>query len=170
VVSACAPGAACAAGAQNKNPFEAVLQSAEPAKPAQPGQTPKPTLEAPKPVEEVKPVGLEGSVEEIQFRGARRVPQDTMRALIFTKKGDKFEPESLRRDFMALWNTGRFDDITLETEPGKVGMIVRFVVVERRDWFVDHLRGDEIDHRLRDSGPLQGAQSRACGRIAIRPQ
>ena len=117
---------------QNKNPFEAVPQTAEPAKPAQPGQTPKPALEAPKPVEEVKPVALEDSVEEIQFRGARRVPQDTLRALIFTKKGDKFDPESLRRDFMALWNTGRFDDITLETEPGKVGMIVRFVVVERR--------------------------------------
>ncbi len=75
---------------------------------------------------------LENAVEEIQFRGARRVPQDTLRALIFTKKGDKFDPESLRRDFMALWNTGRFDDIVLETEPGKVGMIVRFVVVERR--------------------------------------
>jgi outer membrane protein insertion porin family len=117
---------------QNKNPFEAVPQSAEPAKPAQPGQTPKPTLEAPKPVEEVKPVGLEDSVEEIQFRGLRRVPQDVMRAQIFTKKGDKFDPEALRRDFMALWNTGRFDDIILETEPGKVGMIVRFVVVERR--------------------------------------
>jgi outer membrane protein insertion porin family len=117
---------------QNKNPFETVPQSAEPAKPAQPGQTPKPAFEAPKTVEEVKPVGLENAVEEIQFRGARRVPQDTLRALIFTKKGDKFDPESLRRDFMALWNTGRFDDITLETEPGKVGMIVRFVVVERR--------------------------------------
>jgi outer membrane protein insertion porin family len=113
------------------NPFE-VVPLAEPAKPAQPGQTPKPALEAPKPVEEAKPVELENAVEEIQFRGARRVPQDTLRALIFTKKGDKFEPEALRRDFMALWNTGRFDDITLETEPGKVGMIVRFVVVERR--------------------------------------
>ena len=120
------------AAPQNKNPFETVPQSAEPAKPAQPGQTPKPAFEAPKTVEEVKPVGLENAVEEIQFRGARRVPQDTLRALIFTKKGDKFDPESLRRDFMALWNTGRFDDVTLETEPGKVGMIVRFVVVERR--------------------------------------
>ena len=33
---------------------------------------------------------------------------------------------------MALWNTGRFDDIRLETEPGRTGLIVRFVLTERR--------------------------------------
>ena len=33
---------------------------------------------------------------------------------------------------MALWNTGRFDDIRLEREPGKTGWIVTFVVTERR--------------------------------------
>jgi len=33
---------------------------------------------------------------------------------------------------MLLWNTGRFDDIRLETEPGRTGLIVRFVVTERR--------------------------------------
>src|SRR5262249_3745103 len=36
------------------------------------------------------------------------------------------------RDFMALWNTGRFDDIRLEREPGKEGWIIRYVLVERR--------------------------------------
>jgi outer membrane protein insertion porin family len=33
---------------------------------------------------------------------------------------------------MALWNTGRLDDIRLEIEPGKTGQIVRFVVTERQ--------------------------------------
>jgi outer membrane protein insertion porin family len=33
---------------------------------------------------------------------------------------------------MALWNTGRFDDIRLEREPGDSGWIVRFVLTERR--------------------------------------
>ena len=50
-------------------------------------------------------------IESIQFRGARRVPQDTLRALIFSKVGDVYNEETLRRDFMALWNTNRFDDI-----------------------------------------------------------
>ena len=32
---------------------------------------------------------------------------------------------------MALWNSGRFDDLRIEREPGKEGWIIRFVVVER---------------------------------------
>ena len=71
-------------------------------------------------------------IEGIEFRGARRVPQDTLRAMIFSKVGDVYNEDTLRRDFMALWNTNRFDDIRLETEKGeRGGMIVRFVVTER---------------------------------------
>jgi len=54
-----------------------------------------------------------------------------MQALIFSKKGDRFDEQALHRDFVALWNTGRFDDIRIEREPGKEGWIIRFVVVER---------------------------------------
>ena len=70
-------------------------------------------------------------IEAIEFRGARRVRQDTLQAIIFSKKGDTFDEESLHRDFIALWNSGRFDDLRIEREPGKEGWIVRFVVVER---------------------------------------
>jgi outer membrane protein insertion porin family len=112
------------------NPFETVPQT-----PQQPAPAP-PRLEAPKPAPGVQP-GAPGQppqniIEDIEFRGARRIPQDTLRAMIFTKKGDKYDPASLNRDLLALWNTGRFDDITIEREPGKTGWIVRFVVVERR--------------------------------------
>ncbi len=119
---------------QAPSPFESVPLSNE-AKPApqQPGQA-KPVLEAPKPAAgEPQTTGpIEDVVEAIEFRGARRVPQDTLKALIFTKKGDKFDPETLNRDFMALWNTGRYDDIRLEREGGKTGWILRFVLTERR--------------------------------------
>ncbi|MFN7542432.1 MAG: outer membrane protein assembly factor BamA [Acidobacteriota bacterium] len=71
-------------------------------------------------------------IEAIEFRGSRRVPQDTLRALIISKKGDKYSDDSLNRDFMALWNTSRFDDIRLEREAGRTGWIIRFVVTERR--------------------------------------
>ena len=71
-------------------------------------------------------------IEAFEFRGAKRVPQDTLKALIISKPGDIYNEETLRRDFMILWNTGRFDDIRLETEPGRTGLIVRFVVTERR--------------------------------------
>jgi outer membrane protein insertion porin family len=119
---------------QAPSPFESV-PTAEQAKPApaqpQPGQT-KPVLEAPKPATDQPEGPIEDVVEAVEFRGARRVPQDTLRALIFTKKGDKFEQESLNRDFMTLWNTGRYDDIRLEREAGKTGWILRFILTERR--------------------------------------
>ena len=90
----------------------------EPVKPPEPGQA--------------QPALAENVVEGIEFRGARRVPQDTLRALIFSKNGDVYNEDTLRRDFMALWNTNRFDDIRLETEKGeRGGVIIRFVVTER---------------------------------------
>ncbi len=121
------------------SPFERVPQAADPAKPetppAKPQQPERPGFEAPLPPEEepaAAPGEVENVIEAIEFRGARRVPQDTLRALIFSKPGDRVDAEALQRDFMALWNTGRFDDITLEREPGKTGWIIRFRLVERR--------------------------------------
>jgi outer membrane protein insertion porin family len=117
-----------------QNPFETVPEQAQPQqnKPAAPAPQ-QPALEAPKPAEQPK-VQLAGqAIEDIQFRGQRRVPQDTLRALISSKKGDIFSDDDLHRDFMALWNSGRFDDIHMETEPGPGGgVIVRFIVTERR--------------------------------------
>ena len=114
-----------------QNPFETVPEAA----PQQPAQPPKaqPQLEAPKPAEQPKPPAAGQVIEGIEFRGERRVPLDTLRALVSSKKGDIFNEDDLHRDFMQLWNSGRFDDIRMETEPGPGGgLIVRFVVTERR--------------------------------------
>jgi len=132
-----APPATPPAQKKSANPFETVPQAAEqpkptpPPKPASPFEKPpeQPAAQPPKPEQ---PQQIEDIIEAIEFRGARRVPQDTLRALIFSKKGDKIDGETLHRDFMALWNTGRFDDITLEREPGRTGWILRFRVTERR--------------------------------------
>ncbi|MBZ5601090.1 MAG: outer membrane protein assembly factor BamA [Acidobacteriia bacterium] len=114
------------------NPFETIPQTAEPPK-EQPPQPQLPKLETPKPTEEPKPnINPQDVIDSVVFRGARRVPQDTLRALIVTKAGDKYDPEQLNRDFMALWNTGRFDDIRLEREPGTKGWILTFILTERR--------------------------------------
>jgi outer membrane protein insertion porin family len=127
------------------NPFETIPQAtpAAPQSPAQqraPGPAPVQTPQFENPVP--SPAGAPPAapqqtlapdvVEAIEFRGSRRVPQDTLRAMIFTRKGDIYSEETMRRDFMALWNTNRFDDIRLETEKGDLGgMIVRFVLTER---------------------------------------
>ncbi len=121
---------------KQQNPFETVPQAPAQPKPApQPSapQQAKPPSEAPKGAPAIPPpTSPQDIIEAIEFRGSRRVPQDTLRAMISTKVGDRYDPEALHRDFMALWNTGRFDDITLETEQGKAGVIVRFVLVERQ--------------------------------------
>ena len=124
------------------SPFETIPTAPAPTPPAtppaapaaapaaQPGQ--RPQLETPK-AEAAPAVNPNGQViEAFEFRGAKRVPQDTLKALIISKPGDVYSEETLRRDFMILWNTGRFDDIRLEAEPGRLGLIVRFVVTERR--------------------------------------
>ncbi|MGH9632812.1 MAG: POTRA domain-containing protein, partial [Bryobacteraceae bacterium] len=119
---------------RNQNPFEAVPKSTEPAKPQQPAEPKQQTpFETPKTAEPAKPAppGQE-VIADIEFRGSRRVPQDTLRAMIITKRGDRFNEETLQRDFMALWNTGRFDDIRLEREMTEDGLIVRFLLTERR--------------------------------------
>ncbi len=110
-------------------PFETVPVGAE--EPPKPG--PAPPFQAPKALEPVAPAlaANQNVIGEIQFRGSRRVPQDTLRALIFMKVGDTYNEETLRRDFNALWNTGRFDDISLESEPGANGLVLRFIVTER---------------------------------------
>ncbi|HTQ57034.1 MAG TPA: outer membrane protein assembly factor BamA [Bryobacteraceae bacterium] len=111
-----------------QNPFETVPEAPKQEQPQQP------KLEAPKPTPEAPKVQAGGKViEAIDFRGQRRVPQETLRALISTKKGDIYNEDDLHRDFMSLWNSGRFDDITLETEAGpNGGVILTWVVTERR--------------------------------------
>lgn len=72
-------------------------------------------------------------IETIEFRGARRTPQNTLRALIASKPGDAYSEEAVRRDFNALWNTHRFDDIHVETGKGaRGGVAVMFTLIERQ--------------------------------------
>jgi outer membrane protein insertion porin family len=112
-----------------QNPFETIPQAAQEPKPEppKPAQAPTPQVQTTTPDRPPQDI-----VEAIDFRGVRRVPQDTLRAMIFTKAGDPYDEEGLHRDFMALWNTNRFDDIHMEREAGERGWIVRFVLVERR--------------------------------------
>lgn len=118
--------------------FENVPEA--PQKPTQPTQPQNPTS-----IQEAKPAAVgENIIEAVDFRGQHKVPQDTLRALIYTKKGDVYDEESIHRDFIALWNTGRFDDLRVETEKGPSGgIILRFVVTERRTVHVIDYTGNK---------------------------
>ncbi|MDD5541676.1 MAG: outer membrane protein assembly factor BamA [Acidobacteriia bacterium] len=94
-------------------------------------ETPKPAPAPAAPVPAVPSAAPNQVIEDIIITGNRRIPKDTLRARILSRKGDPYDPEALKRDFNALWNTNLLDDIKLTTEPGSKGIIVTFTVKER---------------------------------------
>ena len=70
-------------------------------------------------------------IQDIQVRGNRRIPVETIRARIFSRAGDVYDPAALERDFNSLWNTGYFDDLRVEREQGPKGWILYFFVKEK---------------------------------------
>jgi len=73
------------------------------------------------------------TIQSINFTGNRRISRTVLQARIFSHRGDVYNESALERDFMALWNTGYFDDIRLEvTDSPKGGKDVVFFVREKK--------------------------------------
>jgi outer membrane protein insertion porin family len=70
-------------------------------------------------------------VAGIDVRGNRRIPQETIKARIFTRPGDVYDEAALERDFNSLWNTGYFEDIRFEREQTAKGWLIHVYVKER---------------------------------------
>ncbi|HUP03107.1 MAG TPA: outer membrane protein assembly factor BamA [Bryobacteraceae bacterium] len=122
---------------RQQNPFENVPREAPTPPPtAAPQPAPAPVQPVPgqpaAPTPQAPAATGQQYIEAIDITGLRRVPMDTVKALIQSKAGDPYNPDALRRDYRALWNSGRFDDITIQSEPGNVGLIITFAFVERR--------------------------------------
>lgn len=112
-------------------PFEPIPTAkpgAEEAQKPAPAPTPPP---APTPTVGTEKSPVNQVIEDIIVTGNRRIPKETLRARILTRKGDPFDLDALRRDFNALWNTNLLDDIKLTSEEGTKGIIVTFTVRER---------------------------------------
>ncbi|MBZ5536029.1 MAG: outer membrane protein assembly factor BamA [Acidobacteriia bacterium] len=107
-------------------PFEPI-PTAKPEQPQAPAPPPVPVPTAP---ETGRPT-INPVIEDIIITGNRRVPKETLRSRILTRKGDPFDADALRRDYMALWNTNLLDDIKLTTEDGTKGIIATFTLKER---------------------------------------
>ena len=102
-------------------------------------------------------------VESIRFTGNRRVRSDTLKARIFTREGDPYNEETLRRDFQALWNTQFFEDVKLHVEDSPSGpnrKIVIFEVKERP--VIRRIRYDGI-HSVSESDILDRFKERKVG-------
>src|ERR1700678_2239424 len=72
--------------------------------------------------------GQQELIVGIVVHGNRRTPTDTVKARIFSKVVDVYDPAAIERDFNALWNTGYFEDIRFEREQNPKGWILHIYV------------------------------------------
>ncbi len=70
-------------------------------------------------------------ITEIDVHGNRSVPAEAVRAHIFSRPGDVYDPAAIERDFNSLWNTGYFEDIRFEREATPKGWILHVYVKEK---------------------------------------
>src|SRR5260370_27651736 len=70
-------------------------------------------------------------ISEINVTGNRRIPAETIKARVFTKAGDIYDPAALERDFNSLWNTGYFEDIKILREQTPKGWRIIVQVQEK---------------------------------------
>jgi outer membrane protein insertion porin family len=102
-------------------------------------------------------------LERIEFQGNRRVRSDTLKARIFSREGDPYNEDTLRRDFQALWNTQFFEDVKLRVEDSPTrpdAKIIVFEVKERPQ--IRRIRYDGI-HSVSESDILDRFKERKVG-------
>ena len=102
-------------------------------------------------------------IDQIVFEGNRRIRTDTLKARIFSREGDPYNEETLRRDFQALWNTQFFEDVKLRVEesPRKPNAkVIVFEVKERP--VIRRIRYDGI-HSISESDILDRFKEKKVG-------
>lgn len=72
------------------------------------------------------------TVERVDVRGNRRIPEDTIRAsIIQTRPGEPYDQARLEFDLRALHRTNYFENLEVQEKDGDIGKIVTFVVKEK---------------------------------------
>ncbi len=71
------------------------------------------------------------TVVGIRVIGTRRIPQDAVKARMFSKIGEPYDPLTVERDFNSLWNTGYFEDVRIDREDTAQGIILDVYVREK---------------------------------------
>lgn len=102
-------------------------------------------------------------IDRIEFTGNRRIRTDTLKARIFSRDGDPYNEETLRRDFQALWNTQFFEDVKLRVEDSPArpnGKVIVFEVTERP--VIRRIRYDGI-HSISESDILDRFKDKKVG-------
>jgi outer membrane protein insertion porin family len=102
-------------------------------------------------------------IDRIIFIGNRRIRTDTLKARIFSRDGDPYNEETLRRDFQALWNTQFFEDVKLRVEDSPDGPDHKNIIFDVKERpVIRRIRYDNI-HSVSESDILDRFKERKVG-------
>jgi outer membrane protein insertion porin family len=118
------------------------------------------TPQAPQPRPDQPPPSI---VDRIIFLGNRRIRSDTLKARIFSREGDPYNEETLRRDFQALWNTQFFEDVKLRVEDSPDGPNHKNIIFDVKERPVIRRIRYEGTHSVSESDILDRFKERKVG-------
>lgn len=71
------------------------------------------------------------TIERIDIRGNRRIPEDTIRFYIQSRPGDPYDESRLELDLRSLYGAKFFENISIEERDGDTGKIITFIIKEK---------------------------------------
>lgn len=71
-------------------------------------------------------------IDRFEAVGNTSVASDTIRVYLGVQPGDPYDPSAIQRNFLSLWQTGLFDDISIEADKSESGGVVVKVTVKER--------------------------------------
>jgi outer membrane protein insertion porin family len=93
------------------------------------GTMPKPSMAlAPGPS---APAADRPKIVQILVRGGKTTAPETVGFYLGVKAGDPYDDDMIKRNFSKLWDSGLFEDVTLERETSLAGVVLVATVVER---------------------------------------
>jgi outer membrane protein insertion porin family len=73
----------------------------------------------------------EVKVTAIEIRGSKRIELPAIAGRLTLKPGDPYTPENVRGQIKIIYETGYFEDVQVETQPGAGGVALVFLVREK---------------------------------------
>ena len=81
--------------------------------------------------ETAAPAAAKPKIAQIVVRGGKTTAAETVGFYLGVKVGDPYDDGQIKRSFSKLWDSGLFEDVTLEKEATPAGIVLVAIVVER---------------------------------------
>ncbi|MDL2717581.1 MAG: outer membrane protein assembly factor BamA [Acidobacteriota bacterium] len=95
------------------------------------GTMPMPAMSLAPVAETAGPAASRPKIVQIVVRGGKTTAPETVGFYLGVKVGDPYDDLQIKRSFGKLWDSGLFEDVTLEKEESPAGVVLVATVVER---------------------------------------